>query len=194
MIVNTHERWLAAPPAVVGALLDGLAGPDDGLWPRDRWPAMRLDRPLGVGARGGHGPVRYRVENYRPGSVVRFRFERPAGFDGHHAYVVVPRSSGTVLRHDLVMRTRGAARLTWPLFFRPLHDALIEDSLERAARSLGLPSSPPDGWPLRVRALRALGSRLAGAATRSVPVTGTARSSVRTSRRRPCPGGHDPAR
>jgi hypothetical protein len=30
------------------------------------------------------------------------------------------------------MRVRGQARLTWPLFWRWLHAAVIEDSLDRA--------------------------------------------------------------
>jgi hypothetical protein len=67
MICNVHQRSLAVPVAEAGFLIDGLAGPDDRLWPSDRWPAMRFDRPLGVGARGGHGPVRYAVGAYVPG-------------------------------------------------------------------------------------------------------------------------------
>lgn len=156
MVVNIHERYLAAPTAAVGHLLDGLGSPEDRLWPRRRWPAMALDRPLGVGAHGGHGPVRYHVEACSPGSAVRFRFRRPAGFHGYHEYVVTPQSSGTLLRHRLVMRTSGVARLSWPLVFRPLHDALIEDSLDQAAVSLGLPVSQPRRWSRRVRVLRLL--------------------------------------
>lgn len=52
MVRNVHERWLAAPAAMVGALLDSLAGPEDRLWPSQQWPAMWFDRPLGVGATG----------------------------------------------------------------------------------------------------------------------------------------------
>ncbi|UNO43730.1 DUF2867 domain-containing protein [Streptomyces sp. MST-110588] len=39
---------------------------------------MRFDRPLGVGAYGGHGPVRYRVSAYDPGRRIRFDFTSPA--------------------------------------------------------------------------------------------------------------------
>lgn len=156
MIRNEHQRHLSAPPDLVGRLVDALAGPDDRLWPHERWPAMRFDRPLGAGARGGHGPIRYWVEGYRAGKAIRLRFEAPAGFDGHHEYVVVPRPDGdTVLRHTLVLRTTGAARLTWPLLYRPLHDALIEDSLDRAGRSLGLQVAHPRRWSWWVRCLRA---------------------------------------
>lgn len=148
MVRNRHERALAAPPGAAGALIDSLAGPDDRLWPHRRWPAMRFDRPRQVGAVGGHGPIRYTVDQYERGVRIRFRFTAPAGFAGFHEYAVVPAGDGTcVLRHDLVMRTHGPARITWPLVFRPLHDALIEDSLDTATRSRSLPFRPRTGGP-----------------------------------------------
>ncbi len=163
MIRNIHERTLPVPPAAAGALLDSLSGPDDRLWPR-RWPAMRFDRPLAVGAVGGHGPIRYTVEQYRPAGHVRFRFDAPAGFDGYHEYEVLPDGDDACrLRHSLVMTTRGPARLTWPLLFRPLHDALIEDSLDTAVRSLGLHLRAPSQWSARVRMLRSSIRALASA-------------------------------
>lgn len=159
MVINIHQRVLAASPAAVGQILDGLAGADDRLWPR-RWPAMRFDRPLGVGARGGHGPIRYHVEAHTRGSAVRFRFERPSGFNGYHEYALTAAPSGeTLVRHSLVMTTSGTARITWPLFYRPLHDALIEDSLDQAEESLGLPAQRTRRWSRRVRVLRAIALR-----------------------------------
>jgi hypothetical protein len=151
---NVHVRELAAPPAAVGALIDGLASDDDRLWPRERWPAMRLDRPLTAGASGGHGPVRYSVESYVPGAAVCFRFTAPRGFCGTHRFEVdARRGGGSLLRHVLEMSAVGPARLTWPLIFRPLHDALVEDALDRAAGALG---EAPRGrsWPFSVRVLR----------------------------------------
>lgn len=154
MVRNIHERALQAPLDQVGRLLDGLACEDDRLWPRDRWPPMRLDRPLAVGAKGGHGPIRYTVEDYAPGTSVQFRFTAPRGFHGTHSFTLEPLNSGAVrLRHALMMQTEGRARLTWPLVFRPLHDALVEDAFDRAERSLGLPSRER-GWSLTVRVLR----------------------------------------
>lgn len=160
MIHNVHERALSAPVADVGRLVDSLASDSDRLWPTEQWPPMRLDRSLGIGARGGHGPIRYRVEEYAPGARVRFRFEAPAGFDGYHEYVVARRQDGgTVLRHLLAMEAGGMARLSWPSLYRPLHDALIEDSLDKASRSLGLEVSRPQRWGWRVRYLRAIAGR-----------------------------------
>ncbi|WP_405619555.1 SRPBCC family protein [Streptomyces sp. NBC_01511] len=134
-VYNLHRRAISATartPEELGRLLDSLASPDDALWPHDRWPRMRLDRPLGVGAAGGHGPIRYTVVAHTPGRWVRFRFSGPRGFHGFHEYTVESTPNGVVLHHLLTMRLRGAARFTWPLVWRRLHDALIEDSLDRA--------------------------------------------------------------
>ncbi|MER5461131.1 hypothetical protein ABT010_10670 [Streptomyces sp. NPDC002668] len=85
---------------------------------------MRLDRPLGVGARGGHGPVRHTVVGWASGRRVRFRFTGPRGF---HEYVTEEADGGVVLNHLLAMRVRprplmrvghGPAGLTRPLFRR----------------------------------------------------------------------------
>jgi hypothetical protein len=116
---------------------------------------MRLDRPLQVGAIGGHGPIRYQVEMYEPGRRVRFRLRAPRGFDGFHGFEILPTDgNGTTLRHVLEMDARGPAVFTWPLVFSPLHDALVEDCLDRAARELG-EVVPPREWSLWVRMLRA---------------------------------------
>jgi len=152
-ILNIHERLLPTAPREVGALLDSLASPQDRLWPKDTWPAMRFDRALGVGARGGHGPIRYWVEEYLSGERIQFRFEAPRGFHGGHGYEVVSEEKGTLLRQTLEMEARGPALLTWPLVFRPLHNALIEDSLATAQVTLGMaPEIRP--WSRWVRLLR----------------------------------------
>jgi hypothetical protein len=150
---NVHRRTIDVPDEL-GSLLDGLSSDDDRLWPKDRWPRMRLDGPLQVGARGGHGPVRYRVEDYDPGRRVRFRFERPHGFRGFHEFhVVTGDDQPAELVHILEARMTGAARLTWPLFFRPLHDAVIEDALDNAERIAG-DLVHPQRWSAYVRFCR----------------------------------------
>ena len=159
-VVNIHERELGAPAAVAGELVDSLASDNDRLWPHDRWPAMELDRPLGVGAAGGHGGViGYVVESYEPGRSVGFRFTQPKGFIGTHRFEVDEKEDGCcVLRHTIEMETKGASRLTWIGVVRPLHDALLEDALDRAAVYTGGRPQQQE-WSTRVRALRWMLSR-----------------------------------
>jgi hypothetical protein len=153
-VLDVHERPMNATPEEVGALIDSLAAPADGLWPGESWPRMHLKRPLRFGAVGGLGPVRHAVEAYAPGRSIKFRFLRPKGFVGFHAYEVLGSPGrAVVLRHTLQMSAQGLAAVCWPLVFRPLHDALMEDSLAKAAASLG--GSPgPRPWSPWVRFLR----------------------------------------
>ncbi len=153
-VVNIHERELQGSPQQVGALIDSLSSSQDALWPTRCWPRMKFDRPLSVGAEGGHGPIRYFVEAYEPGHSITFRFTKPRGFNGWHKYEILTCGPHRcVLRHTLEMKIHGPARVSWPVIFRPMHDALIEDSLAVAEASLGhLPRMRP--WSARVRTLR----------------------------------------
>lgn len=151
---NVHYRRLDAPAAKVGELIDSLASADDRLWPTDRWPPMQLDRPLGVGASGGHGPIRYTVKSYVPGQTVQFRFLQPEGFIGVHRFEAEPNDDGTTtLRHVIDMQVGGRAWLAWAIAIRPLHDALLEDALDRAERALGK-SLPERDWSAWVKFVR----------------------------------------
>ncbi|MFH9419734.1 DUF2867 domain-containing protein [Streptomyces sp. NPDC017529] len=124
---DVHARTVRASAAAVGALLDRLAGDDDPLFPVPGWPAMRFDRPLGVGATGGHGFVRYRVTAYEPGRRVRFDF--PEG--GYHAFEVTPLDADHCrVTHVLEGRFRGARRAAWPIAVRWLHDTVVEEALD----------------------------------------------------------------
>lgn len=85
--------------------------------------------------------MRYFVTQFEPGQCVEFQFTNPVGFNGCHLFKVISlNENSTLLRHELSMSPSGRAILTWPLFFRPLHNALIEESLDRAEIELG--SSP----------------------------------------------------
>jgi hypothetical protein len=161
-VVNIHQRVLDGSVERVGRLIDGLASPNDPLWPIERWAAMQFDRSLGVGAAGGHGPIRYSVESYEPGRNIRFRFTEPRGFLGTHRFEVEPTVGGkALLRHVIEMRVSGRALLTW-LIIRPVHDALLEDALDRAEASLGR-QMPPRQWSCWVRFVRWMIRRREGA-------------------------------
>ncbi len=153
-VCNVHRLRLDVPVERVGPLLDTLGSPDDLLWPT-RWPPMRLDGPLGVGVLGAHGPVSYVVDHYVPSRQVRFTFQRPRGFHGHHRFEVLPDGDGTILEHHVEMSTSGLAMLLWPLVLGPLHDALAEDAGARAARAVGVVRPDPP-WSSYVRMLRRL--------------------------------------
>lgn len=133
MVKNIHSRDLLASPVKVGELIDSLASKNDKLWPGDQWWPMLFDRPLGVGAAGGHGPVRYVVEEYEQDRYVRFRFTEPRAYIGTHAFDAEEIKPGVVrLRHVVDMRVEG---IIWALMQRltiQVHDTLIEDAFDRA--------------------------------------------------------------
>jgi hypothetical protein len=64
-----------------------------------------------------------------------------------------------VLRHVLAVRLRGSGLVrwplvTWPLVVRWLHDAVVEDLLDRAGSSLGVAPARPARWSCGARMLR----------------------------------------
>lgn len=193
-VYNVHQRPIAAPATVVGPLIDTLAGESDRLWPHEAWPAMRFDRPgLTVGD-GGHGPVGYFVEHHEPGRSVRFRFTgRPPGLWGTHQFVVQESGADScVLWHLTEVDARGSMRLTWFMFWRFLHDALIEDALVKAAREVlprdthGAPRWNPYVRGLRWAYARASRNRLTAAAA-STGAVGSSRRMLHVTRRRAQP-------
>ena len=101
-------------------------------------PAARL------GAKGGHGLIRYDVERYEPGRRVVFRFAPGSGLDGVHG----SRSSRST--RTLAPHAHARLRVEWscdPLYrvLIKAHDALVEDLLDNAERAVGgrpLPSLP----------------------------------------------------
>ncbi len=152
---SLHQRDLAAPAPRVGALLHDLGTGRDSLWPNDHWPPLLLDRPLAIGAAGGHGPIRYHVDEIDP-ERVRFRFSRPRGLTGVHEFIVEKADPGCRLSHLIDGEIHGRMLLLWPLVIRPLHDALIEDALDRAEAAVTGAAATPARWSFQVRLLRLL--------------------------------------
>lgn len=146
---NVHERVIAAPIGEVGPLLDSLGSRQDRLWPlppRDPMILRTVDASgvvvgtgVAVGASGGHGPVRYVVEEHIPGRRVVFRFRGPLPLDGTHVLTADPApGGGTVLRHVIDAVPRRHMRLLWPLLVRSMHDCYLEDAFDRAEQQLGV--------------------------------------------------------
>ncbi|GIF30590.1 DUF2867 domain-containing protein [Actinoplanes utahensis] len=164
---NVHERVLAAPAAEVGRLLDRLASADDPLWPSPTWAPVRFDRPLGVGADGGHDSIRYHVTAYRPGRLVECTFDPRIGLIGSHTFEVVDHGPGACLvRHRISARLHGAMRFLWPAIVRSCHDAVLEHLLDNAERAATGTVARPFRYPLRAR----LAVALSNGRVRSVPV------------------------
>ena len=157
-IFNRHEIGIAAGEADIGRLIDTLASANDLLWPRFRWPRMRFDRPLSVGARGGHGPIGYSDEEYETGKRILFRFENThrisLGLEGHHRLFMERGTDCTLLVHEITGTIRGRALAIWPLIIRPLHDALIGDALAQAAKHFDASRPFPPWLSPWVRVLR----------------------------------------
>ena len=156
-IHNVHEREYCAPAEDMAGLLAGLGSSDDKLWPNDRWPQMILDAPLGPGAKGGHGRIRYHVSEYVPGDHVTFEIDDEGligGMNGFHRFEIVGRNGGTILRHIVDATCNLKMWLLWHVMVGPMHDALLEDALDRAERFLGCEPKKPARWSLWVRAMR----------------------------------------
>ncbi|MEU8431977.1 DUF2867 domain-containing protein [Streptomyces sp. NPDC029216] len=142
---NAHHRIVQAPAETVGALLDRLSSPDDPLFPTPVWPAMVLDRPLGPGADGGHGRVRYRVTAYEPGRSVRFDTTDDGIGTGFHRFDVEPLGPGRCRISHVLEVTMGArAFALWKLAIQPVHDTMVEEAFDNAERAaLGSLPHPP---------------------------------------------------
>jgi hypothetical protein len=140
VVRNVHVRELPVP---AGPFVERVQE----LWPVAGWPAMEFDRPLGVGADGGHGPIRYRCTAFEPGSSITFEF---VGLSGTHTLS----AQGNLLRHELVASFDLAGRLRWALVVRWLHDALLEDFLDNCSRAAGDPPVAPARWSPWVRLVR----------------------------------------
>src|SRR5687768_9835381 len=113
-IESIHTRELSASAEELGELVDTLAGPDDKIWPIERWPndPIGFDRPLAVGARGGHGPIRYTIAAYEPGRRIAFEFEPGTGLRGGHRIEVEPVANRRVrVHHVLEGEVKGIYRL-----------------------------------------------------------------------------------
>ncbi len=162
-VKNIHERRVNAGGDAVRGLVkevfESLGTARDRLWPRRRWPAMRLDAAKSELGRGGHGPIRYRVTEHRPGEKTVFEFENAGlsrGLRGVHYFELEEHGhSEFTARHVIDARLGWPALLLWPLVIRPLHDALVEDTLDNFERAVTQKLAKANRYSPYVRILRA---------------------------------------
>ena len=134
---------------------------DLGRYAAGRSKAIRFDRPLQVGAKGGHGPFRYKVGAYAPGRRVQFVFGGPNAEGFHEFELLDGDETHCVLRHTLMAHPSALFSLAWALFIGPLHDACLRDVLDRAEVATG-GEGRRRPLPVAVRARRAMLKPLAG--------------------------------
>jgi hypothetical protein len=133
-IHNVHAREIAAPVEVVGEILDTLGSSGDRVWASDIWVAepVVFERPLGVGADGGHGSLRYSVIEYEPGRRIVFEFSPDGALSGTHRFELEPLGAGRCrLTHVLETETARWMRPLVPILIG-WHDAMVETAFDRA--------------------------------------------------------------
>jgi hypothetical protein len=153
-ITNIHRRAVNQPQAAIAELFKTLATDNDLILATDKWPPMKLDNNLQVGSKGGHGSIRYTVQEYQPAQSVTFRFSRPTGFNGIHKFEITALSHDvTELKHTISMRLSGSAAFLYPLAIRWLHDAYIEDAFDKVENHFTTIKKSSE-WSIWVKLLR----------------------------------------
>lgn len=153
-VLNIHKRTLNQPKSKVAEILATLATKNDRIWPTEQWPAMKFKNGLTIGSEGGHGPIRYSIEQYNPSELIQFRFSKPDGFNGIHKFELTALTEEkTEIKHTIAMTTSGKGSLIWLLGVRALHDALIEDGLDKLENNF-LEHQKSSKWSFWVRFLR----------------------------------------
>lgn len=152
-VINQHKRIINQSVSKIGAMLTTLARANDLIIATHKWPAMKLDKGLQIGSKGGHGPIKYFVKNYQPEKQVTFQFDMP-GFDGYHQFELNEIGENqTELSHLILMNTTGFATLKWVFVIRWLHDAYIEDCFTKVENNF-LVQKKVNQWSWWVKILR----------------------------------------
>lgn len=93
---------------------------------------MFLDNGLKIKSNGGHGPIGYYVQQYEYGKAVEFCFTKPEEFVGLHKFEIIELSpEKTGLKHTIEIKVNLKGLLTWYIAVKWLHDALLEDCLDK---------------------------------------------------------------
>ncbi len=153
-VINIHKRILNQPKERVSELLGTLSTENDKMLATDKWSPMKLNEGLKEGSKGGHGPIRYTVQRYNPGTLVQFEFTKPKGFNGIHRFEITElENNKTEIKHTIEMNATGVGILTWLFAVRWLHDAFMEDAFDKAENHF-LTEKKKTEWTVWVKVLR----------------------------------------
>jgi hypothetical protein len=151
-VLNIHKRVINQSKNKIEKILNTLSSENDLIWPKEKWPAMKFKGGIKAGAKGGHGPISYFVEKYKPNEIIQFRFLKPN--NGIHMFEIKElNNKKTEIKHTIDMNTTGKGTLMWTLVIRPLHNALIQDAFDKLENNF---SKTPKltKWNFWVRFLR----------------------------------------
>ncbi len=156
-VLNIHQRKIQVSKERIIELFSTLATKEDKIWPNENWPKMQLKNGLQNGSKGGHGPIRYQVIEYKPSSSISFKFQKPEGFNGIHKFEISELGlNETQIKHTIKMKTSSmVATFKWLLAIKWLHDALIEDAFDKIQNQLGHKKEKTE-WNFWVKTLRAV--------------------------------------
>lgn len=130
-VVNIHRRKINQSKESIIQLFKTLSTKNDAIWPFEKWPAMRFQDGLKIGAKGGHGRIRYTIIDHTD-DFIKFQFSKPEGFTGtHHLEIKSIQNDLTEITHEIKMFTSGKATFLWITTVRWLHDALLEDAFDK---------------------------------------------------------------
>lgn len=158
-VTSRHRREVDSSVAAIDHRFSRLGTEADDLWPSELWFPMRLDSSPDAGGSGGHGPVRYHCSAREPESVT-FTFDSVFGstrWVGWHRFHVQATTEGALVEHLIELELPTWQYLQWKVLVEPLHDALIENLFEKAARL-----SPTPNWSGWVRLLRRIRPAIRG--------------------------------
>ena len=153
-VTNIHKRIIHQPKESISKILDSLSSGNDRLWPKEKWPPMIFKKGLVEGATGGHRPIRYSIKKYIPGSLIEFEFMKPDEFKGIHKFEITEiEKDKTELKHTISMTVSGKGIFTWYFAIKWLHDALLEDCMDKVENNF-LTEKISSDWNLWVLFLR----------------------------------------
>ncbi len=153
-VINIHKRTIDQPKTKIGELLETLATENDMIIATDKWPRMKLDNGLNTNSKGGHGPIKYTVQEYKRHELIQFRFTQPSGFNGIHKFEMTEvEPSQTEIKHTIDMSVSGKDLLLWTFAIRWFHDAFMEDAFDKLENHL-MNSAKVSEWSLWVKFLR----------------------------------------